>query len=185
MILIVGLGNPGEKYKFTRHNIGFQVIDEIQKQMNFPKFQFKKEFQSLISINQIGDKKIILLKPETFMNNSGSATIAVKKYYKIPLKNIIIIHDELDILLDKFKIKKNQRSAGHKGIESIINTLNSQNFWRIRIGIKNPNIVDKKIGKEYVLENFSIKQEEQISLIINQIIEEIKDKIIFKKNIKE
>ena len=178
-ILLAGLGNPGEKYKFTRHNIGFLIIDEIQKQMNFPEFEFKKQFQSLISTNHIGSKKIILLKPKTFMNNSGKAIIAIKKYYKQSLKDILIIHDELDIPLGKFKIKKNQGSAGHNGVESIIKSLDSQNFWRVKVGIENHTISEKesKSGKKYVLENFSLEEEEEIFLIVNQIIKEIKNKI--------
>ncbi len=178
-ILLAGLGNPGEEHRFARHNIGFLIIDEIQKQMNFPEFEFKKEFQSLISTNQIESKKIILLKPKTFMNNSGKAIIAIKKYYKQNLKDILIIHDELDIPLGKFKIKKNQGSAGHNGVESIIKSLGSQNFWRVKVGIENRTILEKKnkSGKEYVLENFSLKEEKRIFSIINQIIKEIKNKI--------
>jgi PTH1 family peptidyl-tRNA hydrolase len=176
MILIVGLGNPGIEYKFTRHNLGFQIIDTIQKEMDFPEFELKKQFHSLTSIKKIGDKIIILLKPETFMNNSGGAVKAIKRYYNIPLKNIVIIHDELDINLGKFKIKKNQRAAGHKGVESIIQSLKSQNFWRVRVGIESRNILQKRTqpGIEYVLQDFSLLQKTQLIIIFDQVIKEIK-----------
>ncbi len=148
MKLIVGLGNYGKKYEKTRHNYGFTVIDEFAKRNNFP--DFKLSLYSLLSIKD----DIILAKPQTYMNNSGKAVKAIADYYKIEPENITVIHDDADIELGKVKQGKNRGSAGHKGVESIINSLKTKNFKRIRMGINNSfdapleDVVLKKFDKE-------------------------------------
>ena len=160
MILIVGLGNPGIKYKRTRHNIGFRVLDELQKENDFPDFKFSKKFNALISKKNTGKEKIILAKPETFMNNSGQSVKKLTAYYSISFINLIIIHDDIDLLLGKMRISKNKGSAGHKGVESIIKESGSKNFIRLRIGIRNQESGVKN-SEKFVLKNF-IKEEEKI-----------------------
>lgn len=135
MKLIVGLGNPGREYKNTRHNAGFMAIDKISSFFGFQSFAPEKKFNSLISSGEINGVKTFLIKPQTYMNNSGLAVKAVIDYYNIPEDGIIVIQDELDLLIGNFKISKNRSSAGHKGVQSIIDRLGTQNFTRYRIGI--------------------------------------------------
>jgi len=142
MKLIVGLGNPGEKYKYTRHNIGQRVIDELSK------FNF--------------DHDIVLYKPDSFMNDSGVCVKKALKTYKAKLKDLIVIHDDLDLKLGTLKISKNRGAAGHKGIISIIKELQTKDFLRMRLGI-NPDIKKRVYKKQenFVIKNFS-KSEEKI-----------------------
>lgn len=155
MILIVGLGNPGRKFKNTRHNLGFKMIDLIKKQGSFSLWQNKKKLRAKIAKGKIGRQKIILAKPQTFMNQTGVAVKALKNLYKIPLKNIWLIHDDLDLALGKIRIKKNSTASGHKGVQSVIDELGSKNFHRLKIGI-GPR--PKKDVKKFVLEKFLKKE---------------------------
>jgi PTH1 family peptidyl-tRNA hydrolase len=155
MILIVGLGNPGKKYAKTRHNIGFRIIDAIRE--------------------KISDTNVILLKPESFMNNSGKAVQETLAYYKIPPENLIVIHDEIDLPFGETRVSENSSSAGHKGIQSIIDELKTQNFTRIRIGIKQKSEIrnPKSETADFVLEKFSKKEEEELGGITKRAIEKI------------
>lgn len=169
MIIIAGLGNPGEKYNNTRHNIGFRIIDEFAEKNNFPEFKLSKKFSSLISEN----KKIILAKPQTFMNESGKAVKSLISFYKLKTSDFIIIHDDIDLTLEKIRISKNRGSAGHKGVESIIKEIGNKNFIRFRIGIQpqkgKPSAVEK-----YVLQRFTKDEEKIIKGILKTANEEIK-----------
>jgi len=167
MILIVGLGNPGIKYKRTRHNIGFRVLDKFQKENDFPDFKFSKKSNSLISKKNTGKEEIILSKSETFMNNSGQTVKKLTTYYSIPFTSLIIVHDDIDLLLGKMRISKNKGSAGHKGVESIIKELGSKNFVRLRIGIKNQKSKVES-SEKFVLKNFTKKEEEIVEKIIKE-----------------
>lgn len=159
MKLIIGLGNPGEKYKKTRHNIGFVTIDCLAEIVDIESLSFDNKFNSLIADFTLKDKKLILAKPQTFMNNSGLAVSKIADYFNIKPENIIIIHDDLDLELGQIKIQKNKGSAGHKGIESIINHLKTKEFYRIRIGIK-PKDKKPENPENFVIQKFN--QEEQI-----------------------
>jgi peptidyl-tRNA hydrolase, PTH1 family len=163
MFLIVGLGNPGKKYQNTWHNIGFEVIDFFQKENNFPEFKFNKNFNSLISKK----KEIILVKPETFMNLSGKALSKIAWFYKINSQNIVVVHDDIDLILGKIKINKNRGPAGHKGIESIIKQLKTKNLIRFRFGIQ-PIKNKPKNTEKFVLEKFNKKDKEIIEKTIKK-----------------
>jgi len=153
MKLITGLGNPGFRYKKTRHNIGFMVIDELKKQI---------------------DKQHILLKPTTYMNNSGKPIKSVIEKNKIPIQDLIVIHDDVDIPFGEIKISKDSSSAGHNGVQSIINELKSQDFTRIRMGIG----LEKKIkAGKIVLEKFTKQEKTQLKQIINNAVEIIKKEL--------
>jgi len=177
MKIIFGLGNPGEKYQYTRHNIGFVFADKIKEAMDFPDFTFNKKFnaemfESVIPNEVEGsNNKIILVKPQTFMNNSGEAVRSILDFYKLAPHDIIVIHDDLDIDLGSFKIADDSRSAGHNGIQDIIDKLDTQKFKRIRVGIgKNENIP----SEDYVLQKFSPEEKAKIESISENILEEIK-----------
>lgn len=167
MIIIVGLGNPGKKYKNTRHNIGFRVVDEFAKENNFPEFKLSKKFNALISEKE----NIVLVKPQTFMNNSGLVVKKIIQNVKFKIQNSIVVHDDIDLPLGKIRISKNKGAAGHKGVESIIKEIGTKNFTRFRIGI-NPASAKASAGKaknveKYVLQKFD-KEEKKI---IEQVIQ--------------
>jgi len=156
MILIIGLGNPGIKYRNTPHNLGFETLDAIKKQGNFS--LWKKQFKSKISIGKINNKKIILVKPQTFMNQSGEAVKLVKRYYKIPLDHIWILRDDIDLELGKIRIKKDSKAGGHKGIDSIIKELKTKSFNQLKIGVgKKPERME---AKKFVLKKLNQESQE-------------------------
>lgn len=146
MKLIVGLGNPGLKYENTRHNCGFMVLDKLADILNVQINQSK--FKSLICTFKYKDEQVMLMKPQTYMNLSGEAVILAVNYYKIDKEDILIVHDDLDLPVGKLRIRKQGSSGGQKGMQSIINLLNTNEISRIRIGIDH----DKRIPvADYVL----------------------------------
>ena len=161
MLIICGIGNPGRKYKNTRHNVGFQFIDSIIKNYNFKAFKkdkLKEVYQGLIS-----NRKCYLLKPLTFVNLTGPAISKFLRYYKISINNLLIVHDDLDLLPGKIKIKKGGGNAGHNGLASIDREIGNL-YNRFRIGIGHPG--SKKLVSKYVLEKFTPEEEKIIKNII-------------------
>lgn len=156
MIIIIGLGNPGEKYQSTRHNVGFMFLDKLAEKFNFSDFKLSKKFHSQISEGEIAGQKVILAKPETFMNESGIAVETLTGYYKTPLTDILVVHDEMDIPLGNIKIVKGRGSAGHKGVKSIIEKI-GDDFARFRVGI-GPETSKKQDTEKFVIDNFSKKE---------------------------
>lgn len=154
MKLIVGLGNPEKKYDNTRHNIGFMVLDNY-----LGKVDYKSKFNGLYYEKNINNEKVIFLKPQTYMNNSGLSVFEFVNFYKISFKNILIIQDDLDLDVGMIKFKFNSSSGGHNGIKSIINCLGSQEFSRLKIGINNEY---KKDTIDFVLSKFSKKDIEKL-----------------------
>ena len=138
MKLIVGLGNPGLKYEKTRHNLGFIVLSSFLRKMEpvkETKWNDNEKFKAETAEVEYKEEKIILVSPKTFMNNSGMAVKAISQYYKIPPEDIWVIHDDVDISIGNMKIRFGGASAGHRGVDSIINTLGTDKFWRFRMGI--------------------------------------------------
>lgn len=171
MKLIVGLGNPGRTYQKTRHNVGFMVLDELAKRLGFT-FSFKPKFKGNIASTTINNTAVVLLKPNTYMNLSGEAVLAVKQFYQLDDSDILVIHDDLDLPCGKIRVRQKGGSAGHKGLKSIINMINSENFQRIKIGI------DKSIEipvVDYVLGKFTKQEKKLIDEAIDTSIEIIYD----------
>ena len=137
MKLIVGLGNPGEKYQQTYHNLGFLVLDNFAQEQKTT--ITTKKHEALIGEANIADQKIILMKPQTFMNLSGQAIAKAKKFYKIALEDILVIHDDLDLEPGVVRYRRQGSSAGHNGLKSIIESLGTKEFSRIKIGIGKPS----------------------------------------------
>lgn len=169
MILVVGLGNPGEKYENSRHNIGFMVVNNLLKKLTSVKesvWEPNTKFNSLIARP---GKEIILAKPLSYMNASGQVVAKLIRFYKIPPFGLYVVHDDLDLPLGKIKISFGHGSAGHKGVESIINEISSNNFVRIRVGIGS----DKKISnpEKYVLANFEEREGAKISSMVKKTTE--------------
>lgn len=167
MKLVVGLGNPGKEYLKTWHNIGFLALDNIANSFDFEKFKIERKFQAEITTGKIGEEKIILAKPQTYMNNSGTAVGALVKYYKIKPEDIIVIHDDIDLPLSRIKIAKDSSAGGHNGIKSIIQHLKTQDFIRIRIGVATPK--KEKIGSaDYVLTKIGLLQSSKVKEAIKK-----------------
>ena len=170
--LIAGLGNPGDKYKNNRHNIGFQIIDTYLTYFSQNKLidKFDSEYTSI----NFRENKLHIIKPNTFMNESGKAINKCISFFKIPLENLIVIYDEMDLSPGDVRIKFSGGSAGHNGIKSIINCLGSEKFTRIRIGIGKP--INREKINSYVLSNFSnneLNLFNEVKTNIKYIIEDI------------
>jgi len=129
----VGLGNPGKTYAPTRHNLGARVVDELRRNLNAPAFRLRSALRARVSA---GER--LLAIPTTFMNDSGRAVRALARRFRTPLDHLLVVHDEKDLAFGKLKLQRNRSSAGHRGAQSIIAALGSQNFWRLRIGIGSP-----------------------------------------------
>ncbi len=163
MWLFVGLGNPGREYKSNRHNAGFMALDAVQD--GFPVFgAYRSKFQGQVSEGRLGNQKILLLKPETYMNNSGQSVKAAAQFYKIETENIIVFHDELDIDSGAVRIKQGGGNAGHNGLKSMQAHLGTADFWRVRIGIGRPS--HKGAVSDYVLDNFSKEEHKYLDPLI-------------------
>lgn len=172
--IIIGLGNPGKKYINNRHNIGFIFLDEIKKNYGFPDFKLEQKFDTQLTLSQnskLGKNKILLAKPQTFMNNSGKSVQNLANFYKISPENILVIHDDIDIFLGKYKLATDSSSAGHNGIQNIIDILGTKKFNRIRIGVAGKNY-DKRQMKlsDFVLQNF---EKEEMEIILENTTSQI------------
>lgn len=173
MKLIVGLGNPGEKYEGTRHNLGFLVLDRLLKDTESVEksvWQTEKKFKSDIVQLRFKDKtgqeeQILLVKPNTYMNNSGMAVSLVTSFYKLSPDDIWIVHDELDLPLGSIKIRFGGAAAGHRGVENIMQVLGTDKFWRFRLGIGQSQHRDKnEDGKEHALGRIKVRNAEEYVL---------------------
>lgn len=170
MKLIVGLGNPGKEYENTRHNIGFMAIDNYVKFHNLG--DFKEKFNGLYLKYQLSDEQIILVKPLSFMNLSGDVVRKYVDYFKVDIKDILIIHDDLDMPVGKIKLKQNGSSGGHNGIKDISLKLGTEEFKRLKVGIANNKNMDTK---DYVLGRFSKEEKDLINEAIDETTKIIDD----------
>ncbi len=170
VFLIVGLGNPGDAYVTTRHNAGFMVLDEVAE--SFSISIEKKKFDVLFGRGLIEGSEVILAKPMAFMNLSGIPVQKILNYFKIPFEDMLVIHDDIDLVLGRLQIKKNGGHGGHKGLKSIIETVGSSNFVRLRIGIGRS---EEKIGVvNYVLGQFSTDEKK----FLDRIIKKARDAVV-------
>jgi len=163
MWLVVGLGNPGAEYALTRHNIGFMAVDVLADGA-----RFSTKFQGEIAQATVGDEKVIFLKPQTFMNNSGRSVQAAMAFYKIAPANVIVLYDELDLPLGKIRIKKAGGANGHNGIKDIDQSI-GPDYWRIRLGIGHPGLAAQVHG--YVLSKFKPDEQEEVVKVIGAVAE--------------
>ena len=170
MWLLVGLGNPGDKYKNNRHNIGFMVVDAIADDYGFPAWRSK--FQSEMVEGRIGDEKVVLLKPQTYMNESGQGIGKAAKFYKIDPGRIIIFHDELDLEPGKMRVKTGGGVAGHNGLKSARAHLGTADFMRVRLGIGHPG--DRNRVSGYVLSDFAKVEQKWLEKLVPSVADRIK-----------
>lgn len=184
MKLIVGLGNPGDKYENSRHNLGFFVLESfLQKEEKLKKtfWTEEKKFKALTHQITLNDVKIILLKPTTFMNDSGIAVQSYASFYKIKPEDIVIVHDELDLPLGKIRIRFGGSAGGHNGVNSIIERLGTDKFLRIRLGIGKEA---RRVGvqhdsSDYVLSTFETNEKGKVKSMVKQAV---KDLILLQKH---
>jgi PTH1 family peptidyl-tRNA hydrolase len=162
MYLILGLGNPGRRYQFTRHNIGFMVLEKIAAQWEVDLKQ--KSFDALWNRGKIAGINVLLALPQTYMNLSGNAARKLLAYFKMDISNLIVIHDDLDLPFGKLRLKTGGGDAGHKGLKSITTCLGSADFMRVRMGIGKPS--DKSRVEDYVLERFGSEEAAMLQQII-------------------
>lgn len=170
--MIVGLGNPGSKYEQTRHNIGFMAIDRLVNEIDI-KFTEEKNFKALVGSTFIRGEKVYFVKPLTFMNNSGLAVRALLTYYNIPVDDLLVIYDDLDLELGKIRFRPKGSAGGHNGIKSLIAHLKTQDFCRIKLGIGRPKPGMTVIN--HVLGDF--EQDEQVTLM--QILDKVDNSVNF------
>ena len=170
MKLIVGLGNIGKEYENTRHNMGFMLVDRYLEYKNIP-LKFKEKLNAMYVETTINNEKVIFIKPTTYMNNSGMAVRAFLDFYKLDVQDILVISDDLDLDLGKFRLRRNGSSGGHNGLKSIISHLNSDDFKRLRIGISN----DKDDVINYVLSKFSKKELNEIDTMFDTLVTVLDD----------
>jgi PTH1 family peptidyl-tRNA hydrolase len=166
--LIVGLGNPGAEYAGQRHNVGFMALEKIGSRYRFG--TPKSRFQGITAEGRIGDSKVLGLKPTTFMNRSGDAVAAAVQFYKLKPQQIIVLHDELDLVPGKIRVKLGGGHAGHNGLRSIDAAI-GPDFWRVRIGIGHPGLKELVLG--YVLHNFAKADREWLDPALDAIADDI------------
>lgn len=166
MKMIVGLGNPGSKYTNTKHNIGFMALDEYAKQQNLA-FN-KSKFEAVYTEAFIGTEKILLVKPQTFMNDSGRAVRPLMDYFNVALEDLVVVYDDLDLPLGKIRLRQKGSAGGHNGIKSLIQHLGTSNFNRIRIGIDRPYANQTVIN--HVLSGFPKEQQEDVLFSIKDSV---------------
>jgi PTH1 family peptidyl-tRNA hydrolase len=163
-VLIVGLGNKGKQYIGTRHNIGFACVDVFIQKLELPAWIEKKDLKCLHTSGAVGNTRVIVIKPTTFMNFSGEAVQSVAAFYKIQNDSIVVIHDELDIPFGQIRTRKGGADAGNNGIKSIIQHI-GEDFGRVRIGIQAVTPMD---SKDFVLAKFDEKQQKQLPNLIKE-----------------
>ena len=167
-MLLVGLGNPGTEYAKTRHNIGFMAVDEIVRRYSFP--SFKEKGKGVLSVGEIDNRKVFVLKPHTFMNLSGEAVLGVCSFYKLAPKDIIVFHDDMDLAVGKVRVKRGGTPAGHNGLKSIDSHI-GPDYLRVRIGIGHPERKSDVVN--WVLGTFNAENAEIIGKVISKIAEHL------------
>jgi PTH1 family peptidyl-tRNA hydrolase len=166
MRLIVGLGNPGSRYERNRHNIGFMAVDAIVRRHSFS--PFRSRFKGEIAEGSVGGSKVLALKPQTYMNDSGASVLAAASFYKIPPGEIAVLYDEIDLAPGKLRVKKGGGAAGHNGIRSIDAALGPE-FWRVRLGVGHPGV--KELVHGYVLSNFTAEEAKWLDPLLDAVAE--------------
>ena len=169
MKIVVGLGNPGERYAKTRHNIGFMILDEIIKKYVVSPKTNKKLGAILYNL----DRERVLLKPTTFMNSSGGPVANMVKFYKLEPESLLVVHDDVDLEFGQIKLQFGKSSAGHRGVQSIIDKLGTDEFTRVRVGVGRP--IEKMETDAYVLQRFSTGEKEELATTLKEATKTVVD----------
>lgn len=173
MKIVVGLGNPGSKYEKTRHNLGFQIVDAFTHKCHFSPWDDSIKFKSVIAFSQEFKDKILLVKPQTFMNDTGEAVSRVVNFYKISLENLLVVHDDFDLPLKEIRWRlESKGKSTHNGIRSIVKSLKNPAFLRLRVGINSQAWLPKD---EFVLQKFSKDEEKTVYKVISKACDKINE----------
>lgn len=172
MYLFIGLGNTGDKFEGTRHNIGRETLLAAQKKFGLPAFEMNGKLSALVTEGKIGKGRAAFVLPETFVNKSGAAARPALQHFKAKPKDIVLIHDDVDMLLGKTKLSFGRNSGGHKGVESVMRALKTKDFWRIRIGVQKKQRVP---GEDLVLQKFQGAEEALAKKSIRKNLEAIEE----------
>ena len=164
MKLLVGLGNPGPGYAYHRHNIGFLALDDVAERYRLPPFRAK--FQGLIADGRVGEHRVLALKPQTYMNESGRSVGEVLRFYKLDPADVVVVYDELDLMPGKCRVKRGGGAGGHNGIRSIDSHIGAD-YWRVRLGIGHPGHKDRVSG--YVLHDFASSDEDWLDPLLEAV----------------
>jgi peptidyl-tRNA hydrolase, PTH1 family len=167
MLLLVGLGNPGARHARDRHNVGFMAADAIAKAHRFG--AWRTRFSSLAAEGQLGPERVLLLKPQTYMNLSGRAVAEAARFFKLPPAGIVVVHDEIDLAPGKVRIKAGGGVAGHNGLRSIAEWLGSKDFRRVRLGVGHPGDKERVIG--HVLSDFAVSDRAWLEPLLDAVAE--------------
>ena len=174
-ILILGLGNPEDKFGTTRHNSGKQLLNFLRQKWAFPDWQNKTKLQVALTNGQLGQLEIILAKSENFMNNSGQSAKLILKYNNVDLVNFWLVHDDSDLELGSYKFSYASGSGGHHGAQSVIDALDSNEFNRVRIGIRSSQ--DQRKAEEFVLTDLTPAEREQLKTALEKAVMELEQKL--------
>ena len=155
-LLVAGLGNPGSEHARDRHNVGWMVVDELARRHEG---SFKGKFRGRLADVRVGDAKLVLLKPETYMNESGASIQAASSFYKLPPEQVLVVHDDVDLVIGRLQARTGGGLAGHNGLRSIAQRLGSQDFLRLRIGVGRPGRGDPRPVADYVLSGFTAEDD--------------------------
>jgi PTH1 family peptidyl-tRNA hydrolase len=165
-ILIIGLGNPSKEYAGTRHNIGFEILDEFAKANDFPAWLTKKDLKCELAVQNLGENRVVLCKPASFMNNSGEAAQAVQRFYRVYNQNTLAVYDELAIPFGSLRTRLGGSDAGHNGVKSLIQHI-GEDFGRLRVGVGS-KIAEKADAADYVLGKFTKKEQGDLPLVVRE-----------------
>ena len=168
-VLIVGLGNPGREYRESRHNVGFMVLDRLADHLTVKLSRVQNK--AIIGSANLESVKLVLAKPQTFMNLSGEAVAGLSRFYKIPTDRILVIHDDIDLPFGTLRLRPSGSSAGQKGVQSIIDRLGTQDFPRLRIGVGRPP--GYKQGANYVLRDFSNAEKDELEVVLKEAVQAV------------
>jgi PTH1 family peptidyl-tRNA hydrolase len=172
VLLVVGLGNPGREHEGNRHNVGFVVADELRRAEGWP--DFKQKFSAMWTRGQLDGQDVVLLKPQTYMNLSGSSVQPAAAFFKAPPEQIVVVHDELDLPWRDVRLKVGGGHAGNNGVRSIIQSLGSPDFLRVRVGIGKPPPGFRGEGADWVLSNFDALERAELSDVVARAIDAIR-----------
>ncbi|MDP3727342.1 MAG: aminoacyl-tRNA hydrolase [bacterium] len=172
MHLFVGLGNRGQEFEGTRHNIGRETLIAARKKFGLPPFASDPNLRSLVSEGRIGRERVALVLPETFVNKSGSAVLPALRHFKVKAKDVVLIHDDVDMLLGSTKLSFGRNSGGHKGVESVMRALKTKDFWRMRIGVQKKRRVP---GEDLVLQKFRGNEIAIVKKVVQKSLQAVTD----------
>lgn len=181
MKIIVGLGNPGKLYERTRHNVGFVVVDALREALadhGINDWELSKKFNAKVCGVTVNNEKAILAKPMTFMNDTGQAVQLLMHFYKLAPRDLIVIHDDKDIILGEIKLQNDRGPAGHNGVRSIIEHIGSQDFTRLRVGIASESKKKMEDVADFVLSKFGLLERKKVEAVVERAVEEVMKLIV-------